>query len=55
MPKDLTTDRPSKKKEWLVMLFIIFVFFPILSVLVVGGYGFAVWFWQMFVAGPPTA
>jgi nitrate reductase NapE component len=27
---------------------------PILAVLIVSGYGFAVWMWQTFVAGPPT-
>lgn len=42
----------SKKTEWLTMLFIIFVVFPLLSVMVVAGYGFAVWILQMFI-GPP--
>lgn len=28
---------------------------PLLSVMIVGGYGFAVWIWQMLFAGPPGA
>lgn len=42
----------SRKREWLTMLFVVFVVFPLLSVLVVAGYGFAVWILQMFL-GPP--
>jgi len=48
------SGQPSKRRELILFLFITIVLFPILSVMIVGGYGFAVWFWQMFVAGPPT-
>ena len=52
---DAETGQPSKRRELTLFLFITVVLFPILSVMIVGGYGFLVWFWQMFVAGPPTA
>lgn len=42
----------SKRQELGVFLFITVVLFPVLSVLIVAGYGFLVWFWQMF-NGPP--
>lgn len=46
------TGQPSKRKELTLFLFITVVLFPVLSVMIVGGYGFAVWIWQMF-NGPP--
>ncbi|QDW67186.1 TorE protein [Luteimonas granuli] len=51
---DAETGQPTQRRELILFLFITVVLFPILSVMIVGGYGFAVWFWQMFVAGPPT-
>ncbi|KAA0009793.1 periplasmic nitrate reductase, NapE protein [Billgrantia pellis] len=45
-------DRQQKKRELLVFLFLAGVLFPVLAVLVVAGYGFAVWIFQMFT-GPP--
>jgi nitrate reductase NapE len=44
----------SKRRELYLFLFITVVLFPVLSVMIVGGYGFGVWIWQMF-NGPPTA
>lgn len=41
-----------KKREWLSFLFVTFVFFPLLSVGIVAGYGFIVWILQM-IYGPP--
>lgn len=47
------TRRPaSRKDELLVFLLITAVLFPLLAVGVVGGYGFAVWMYQI-IAGPP--
>ncbi len=43
----------SKAKETRLFLFLVICLFPILSVAVVGGYGFLVWMYQMF-AGPPV-
>ena len=51
---DADTGQRSKRREMGLFLFITVVLFPVLSVMVVGGYGFAVWIWQMF-NGPPTA
>ncbi|MYL23590.1 periplasmic nitrate reductase, NapE protein [Vreelandella massiliensis] len=49
----MASDNKSlKAKELKLFLFIIILLFPILAVGVVGGYGFAVWIFQMF-AGPP--
>ncbi|MBB3192230.1 periplasmic nitrate reductase, NapE protein [Halomonas cerina] len=45
-------NRQQKKQELLVFLFLALVLFPILAVLLVSGYGFAVWIFQLF-AGPP--
>lgn len=49
---ETTASQPGKRRELLLFLFITVVLFPVLSVMVVGGYGFAVWIWQMF-NGPP--
>lgn len=49
---DQSPDRQRKKHELLVFLFLAGVLFPILAVLLVSGYGFAVWIFQIF-AGPP--
>ena len=42
-----------KGRELRAFLFLTAVFVPALSILVVSGYGFAVWLYQVF-AGPPT-
>ena len=50
----MDAGQPSKRRELYLFLFITVVLFPVLSVMIVGGYGFAVWFWQMLFSGPPT-
>jgi nitrate reductase NapE len=42
-----------KKEEWRTFVFFAVVMAPVLSVVVVTGYGLVVWLYQMF-AGPPT-
>ncbi|HET8746695.1 MAG TPA: periplasmic nitrate reductase, NapE protein [Ramlibacter sp.] len=42
-----------KKEEFRTWFFLTFVMAPVLAVLIVAGYGFAVWIYQM-LAGPPT-
>jgi nitrate reductase NapE len=42
----------SRRDEFLVFLIIIALIWPVVTVGVVGGYGFSVWMYQM-VAGPP--
>ena len=49
---DTNPGQPRKRREILLFLFITVVLFPLLSVMIVGGFGFAVWIYQMF-AGPP--
>lgn len=43
----------SKRRERAAFLLLTGVVFPLLAVLVVAGYGFVVWIWQIFT-GPPT-
>lgn len=44
----------QKTKEWRLFIFIIVFLFPLLSVALVGGYGFTIWMYQLFM-GPPGA
>ena len=46
------TEQQEKKQELRIFLFLTIVLAPIIAVMVVGGYGFLVWVYQM-VAGPP--
>jgi nitrate reductase NapE len=43
----------QKKKEWRLFVFIIVFLFPLLSIALVGGYGFAIWMYQLLM-GPPS-
>lgn len=43
----------TKKEETRAFLFITVFLFPILSIAIVGGLGFAIWFSQM-IFGPPS-
>jgi nitrate reductase NapE len=47
------TPPVTKGEERVAFLLLAVVLFPVLSVAVVGGYGFLVWMYQIF-AGPPT-
>lgn len=51
-PQLAQTDQEQRRQEWRLFIFIIVFLFPILSVAIVGGYGFVVWMYQLF-AGPP--
>jgi nitrate reductase NapE len=42
-----------RTEEWRTWLFLTVVLAPVLAVAIVGGYGLAVWLWQLFT-GPPT-
>lgn len=42
-----------RKAEWRSFLFLTVVMAPVLTVIVVGGYGFAVWMYQL-LNGPPS-
>jgi nitrate reductase NapE len=43
----------ERKRERRGFIFITVFLFPALSVILVGGYGFAIWIFQM-IFGPPT-
>lgn len=43
----------EKRRELAVFLFLTLVLAPLLAVLIVAGYGFLVWMYQM-IAGPPS-
>ena len=43
----------SKRDETRLFVFLIVFLFPILSVVIVAGYGFIVWISQMVIFGPP--
>ncbi len=46
-------DPVTKAEERLTFVLLAVVLAPVLSVAIVGGYGFLVWMWQI-VNGPPT-
>lgn len=46
-------ETTSAKQEWLSLLFVLAILVPLLTVAIVGGYGFVVWMLQAFVFGPP--
>lgn len=41
-----------RSKEIRLFLFIVVCLFPLISIMVVGGYGFTIWFFQLLF-GPP--
>jgi nitrate reductase NapE len=43
---------PARRQELLVFLFFTVVLAPVLAVAIVGGYGFAIWMYQL-ISGPP--
>lgn len=44
--------RPTRWDETLAFLFLAFVLFPLLSILLIGGFGFALWMTHLWF-GPP--
>ncbi len=52
--QDALVEEPSTRKDELrVFVFLAVVLAPVLSIALVGGYGFFVWFTQI-ILGPPT-
>ncbi|WP_233861662.1 periplasmic nitrate reductase, NapE protein [Paraburkholderia adhaesiva] len=47
------TDVPTRSQELLSFLFLTVVLIPVLTVLFIAAYGFAVWIYQMLIGGPP--
>ena len=49
-----SADPSTRQEEWRSFLFFTVVMAPVLAVMIVGGYGFLVWMYQL-MAGPPHA
>ena len=45
-------EKLQKRRELRAFLFLTIVLVPVLSVIIVGGFGFLVWMYQL-MAGPP--
>ncbi len=43
----------EQRRELAVFIFLTFILAPILAVIIVAGYGFIVWMYQI-IAGPPS-
>ena len=52
-PADDTSPPSTRTEELRSFLFFTVVMAPVLAVMIVGGYGFLVWMYQL-VAGPPA-
>jgi nitrate reductase NapE len=50
---DIESTDQRKKEEFRTWLFLALIMAPVLAVLIVSGFGFAVWFYQL-IAGPPS-
>jgi len=50
--KGSQSQAPERRRELLAFLFLTVVLAPALTVAIVGGYGFLIWFSQM-IYGPP--
>ena len=48
------THVPERRHELFMFLFLTVLFWPLVTIALVGGFGFAVWIYQIFV-GPPGA
>ena len=48
-----SAERATKSEERRAFVLVAVILFPVLSVAVVGGYGFLVWMYQI-INGPPT-
>ena len=51
-PNSPESGPSTKLEEWRSFLFFTVVMAPVLAVIIVGGFGFLVWMYQL-VAGPP--
>ena len=47
-------DQQHKTEEWRTWVFFTLIMAPLAAVLIVSGFGFVVWMWQTFIAGPPS-
>ena len=47
-------DQHRTTEEWRTWVFFTLIMAPLAAVLIVSGFGFVVWMWQTFIAGPPS-
>jgi nitrate reductase NapE len=52
MTDPAVADQDERRREWGVFLSLAFALAPVLAVLIVASFGFAIWIYQMIV-GPP--
>ena len=50
----LIASKSERRREIALVLLLVLVVLPVATVMVVGGYGFAVWMLQL-ISGPPLA
>ena len=50
----LIANKSERRREVALVLLLVLVVLPVATVMVVGGYGFAVWMLQL-ISGPPLA
>ncbi len=51
--KKIESEQVTRRSEWKTFLMLTVFLFPTLSLFAIGGYGFSIWFLQIFVMGPP--
>ena len=51
---EVDTDKMERNRELGMFLLLAVVLFPVLAILIVSGFGFAVWISQMLWLGPPS-
>lgn len=51
-PEAARTETPKKRHETIAFLFLSVVLFPLMSIILVGGFGFIIWM-QQLLFGPP--
>lgn len=55
LSQEVNTDVSTAKNEWICLLLTVLIIFPVLSLFLIGAYGFIVWMSQVFIFGPPGA
>lgn len=51
---EVDTDKMERNRELGMFVLLAVVLFPVLAILAVSGYGFAVWISQLLFLGPPS-
>lgn len=54
MKKDAMLEKNVVASDWKRFLLLAVIILPILTICLIGAYGFAVWFMQLLFWGPPS-